>query len=360
HVTRLTSFQNLKYGSLILTSTIVYSKQTKYGDWYDCVDFYEQPAFDHPLLKDHKYEYKIFMQMSSSRYQASDEFGINPFDIWLNGKGCPDNTVPIKRVTKEDLIRINKVTELAYRINDNPGVQVNLSTAPVPEDDDIYYGGGMNAGIFHPAVQKNQYSSSRMSIISAIESISVGWTVNPSLYPDNQTHLFIYTITKDLQCYNTYCPGFIRMSSRVPPDIKLNIYPEIGKSVWAIPLFVYKDVESGDYFFNVGSDNFTVGSWPQKIFTGLADSISTIEWGGEVYSPPGTTPPPMGAGHVPENKPFNDCYDASIRIINEYREFVNDPPGCEKFQTSSSYRVNDVGIAGPALRTIFFGGAYGQ
>ncbi|CAN1777938.1 hypothetical protein LINPERHAP1_LOCUS14238, partial [Linum perenne] len=314
HVTRLTSFQNLKYGSLILTSTIVYSKQTKYGDWYDCVDFYEQPAFDHPLLKDHKYEYKIFMQMSSSRYQASDEFGINPFDIWLNGKGCPDNTVPIKRVTKEDLIRINKVTELAYRINDNPGVQVNLSTAPVPEDDDIYYGGGMNAGIFHPAVQKNQYSSSRMSIISAIESISVGWTVNPSLYPDNQTHLFIYTI----------------------------------------------DVESGDYFFNVGSDNFTVGSWPQKIFTGLADSISTIEWGGEVYSPPGTTPPPMGAGHVPENKPFNDCYDASIRIINEYREFVNDPPGCEKFQTSSSYRVNDVGIAGPALRTIFFGGAYGQ
>ncbi|CAN1189854.1 hypothetical protein LINPERPRIM_LOCUS24727 [Linum perenne] len=68
----------------------------------------------------------------------------------------------------------------------------------------------------------------------------------------------------------------------------------------------------------------------------------------------------MGAGHVPENKPFNDCYDASIRIINEYREFVNDPPGCEKFQTSLSYRVNDVGIAGPALRTIFFGGAYGQ
>ncbi|CAN1777937.1 hypothetical protein LINPERHAP1_LOCUS14238, partial [Linum perenne] len=350
HVTRLTSFQNLKYGSLILTSTIVYSKQTKYGDWYDCVDFYEQPAFDHPLLKDHKYEYK-----SSSRYQASDEFGINPFDIWLNGKGCPDNTVPIKRVTKEDLIRINKVTELAYRINDNPGVQVAVLKLASK-----VFGGGTDAAIFHPTVQNNQYSASRMKFENGPDSISVGWTVNPTLYPDNETHLFVYTATKDLQCYNTYCPGFIRMSSRVPPDIKLNIYPEIGKSVWAIPLFVYKDVESGDYFFNVGSDNFTVGSWPQKIFTGLADSISTIEWGGEVYSPPGTTPPPMGAGHVPENKPFNDCYDASIRIINEYREFVNDPPGCEKFQTSSSYRVNDVGIAGPALRTIFFGGAYGQ
>ncbi|KAL6349587.1 hypothetical protein AAG906_034244 [Vitis piasezkii] len=29
--------------------------QTKYGDIYDCVDFYKQPAFDHPLLKKHNF-----------------------------------------------------------------------------------------------------------------------------------------------------------------------------------------------------------------------------------------------------------------------------------------------------------------
>ena len=29
--------------------------QTKYGDIYDCVDFYKQPAFDHPLLKNHNF-----------------------------------------------------------------------------------------------------------------------------------------------------------------------------------------------------------------------------------------------------------------------------------------------------------------
>ena len=27
--------------------------QTEYGEMYDCVDVYEQPSLDHPLLKDH-------------------------------------------------------------------------------------------------------------------------------------------------------------------------------------------------------------------------------------------------------------------------------------------------------------------
>ncbi|WJZ82238.1 hypothetical protein VitviT2T_002012 [Vitis vinifera] len=29
--------------------------KTKHGDIYDCVDFYKQPAFDHPLLKNHNF-----------------------------------------------------------------------------------------------------------------------------------------------------------------------------------------------------------------------------------------------------------------------------------------------------------------
>lgn len=36
----------------------LFDLQTEYGEVYDCVDFYDQPAFDHPLLKDHKHEYR--------------------------------------------------------------------------------------------------------------------------------------------------------------------------------------------------------------------------------------------------------------------------------------------------------------
>ncbi|RWV97525.1 hypothetical protein GW17_00039683 [Ensete ventricosum] len=36
-----------------LNKPFVKSFQDKYGITYDCVDIYKQPAFDHPLLKNH-------------------------------------------------------------------------------------------------------------------------------------------------------------------------------------------------------------------------------------------------------------------------------------------------------------------
>ncbi|WOL08704.1 hypothetical protein Cni_G17457 [Canna indica] len=36
-----------------LNKPFVTSFKDEYGITYDCVDFYKQPAFDHPLLKNH-------------------------------------------------------------------------------------------------------------------------------------------------------------------------------------------------------------------------------------------------------------------------------------------------------------------
>ncbi|CAN1158118.1 hypothetical protein LINPERHAP2_LOCUS21959, partial [Linum perenne] len=272
----------------------------------------------------------ISMQMSPSIDLMSESDTVL-FDIWLNKKGCPTNTVPIKRVTKEELIQINKITEVAHTTNENPGVQVAVARLASK-----LYGGGTTASIYHPTVQNNQYSSSRLKVENGPDSIAVGWTVsivtpqimhvlidrhnvNPTLYPDNETHLFVYT---------------------------------------AVRLLTNK---TGDWYFNVGSRNFTVGTWPQRIFTGLADSISNIEWGGEVYSPPGTTPPPMGSGHLPGDNIFYDSFCSSIRIVNENLQLDINPDGLELYQSSSTYQVKDVGIYSPhEQRTILYGGVYGQ
>ncbi|CAN0841355.1 hypothetical protein LINGRAHAP2_LOCUS3245, partial [Linum grandiflorum] len=289
-------------------------KQTKYGDWYDCVDFYKQPAFDHPLLKDHKYKY----QMSPSSDQLSDigikPSDIKPSDIWKNEKGCPTNTVPIKRVTKEDLIRLNKVSLLNYHPYQRPGTTVSYFVAVLQTtNQEKYYGGGMKTSIYHPAVQENQYSSSRIKIVNEPDSIAVGWVVNPSLYPDNQTHMFIYTM----------------------------------------------DPASGDWFLNVGKDNFTVGYWPQKIFTALVDSANYVEWGGEVFSPPGTTPPPMGSGKLPGNDRLYDCFGYGVKTVIANQEVDLDPEGCQQYQNSLSYQISDIGVDGHRGRSIYFGGADG-
>ncbi|KAL3741081.1 hypothetical protein ACJRO7_022230 [Eucalyptus globulus] len=34
--------------------------KTIYGETIDCIDMYKQPAFDHPLLKDHKLQVLIY------------------------------------------------------------------------------------------------------------------------------------------------------------------------------------------------------------------------------------------------------------------------------------------------------------
>ncbi|XP_050259836.1 uncharacterized protein LOC126704888 [Quercus robur] len=62
--------------------------QTKYGDTYDCMNY----SYDLPTKSLHP--------------------NLNPSNFWLNGKGCPDGLVPIRRTTKDDLKRAKLATEI--------------------------------------------------------------------------------------------------------------------------------------------------------------------------------------------------------------------------------------------------------
>ena len=51
-------------------------------------------------------------QLKGSRDQQKSSSLFNPSNFWLNGKGCPDGLVPIRRTTKDDLKRIKLATEI--------------------------------------------------------------------------------------------------------------------------------------------------------------------------------------------------------------------------------------------------------
>ncbi|CAN1139551.1 hypothetical protein LINPERPRIM_LOCUS23983 [Linum perenne] len=249
--------------------------------------------------------------MSPYYEKLNEKSGINPSDIWINGKGCPKNSVPIRKVTKEDLIKINMASKLAYSINENPNVEVSFVDGLMTIEKDTYYGGGMASSIYHHAVQSSQYSSSRVKYQNGPDSIAVGWTVNPSLYPDNQTHMFIYTT----------------------------------------------DAANGNWFLEIGNEKLIIGTWPQKIFTSLADSANYIEWGGEVYGPSVDVLPPMGTGYIPDSGDFEqDCYARKISVINKDHIVTQPPASCILYQTSARYGLVDGGIQGDSGRVIFYGG----
>ncbi|CAF1804545.1 unnamed protein product, partial [Brassica napus] len=71
------------------------------GDIIDCVPIHSQPAFDHPLLKNHTIQMRpSFIPESTSMYTKT-----NPTQVWHKNGRCPENTVPIRRTKKEDILR---------------------------------------------------------------------------------------------------------------------------------------------------------------------------------------------------------------------------------------------------------------
>ncbi|XP_047250122.1 uncharacterized protein LOC107876885, partial [Capsicum annuum] len=90
-----------------LNKPAVKTIKTKYGDVYDCIDFYKQSAFDYPLLKDHNFHPKAYLYSLSilPSFCSSDSTTSMSSTIWSKDGGCPSGTVPNKRITKDDLLR---------------------------------------------------------------------------------------------------------------------------------------------------------------------------------------------------------------------------------------------------------------
>ncbi|KAK7276258.1 hypothetical protein RIF29_17396 [Crotalaria pallida] len=89
---------------------------TKFGYIVDCIDINKQPAFDHPLLKNHK------LQRKPSFWKTKSKTGVNlspsKSKARLEKVVCPEGTVPIRRTTKDDLIKSKKLLNSQILAND--------------------------------------------------------------------------------------------------------------------------------------------------------------------------------------------------------------------------------------------------
>ncbi|XP_026452291.1 uncharacterized protein LOC113352719 [Papaver somniferum] len=81
-----------------------------WGDTYDCIDVYKQPALDHPLLKNHKIQMKPISELERDRVETSI--------FRTRVQSCPEGSVPIKRTEKQDFIRATSVSSTIYVSND--------------------------------------------------------------------------------------------------------------------------------------------------------------------------------------------------------------------------------------------------
>jgi len=94
-----------------------------------------------------------------------------------------------------------------------------------------------------------------------------------------------------------------------------------------------QDPQSGNWWLQVGGND--VGYWPSTIFTSLQNSASSVEWGGEVFSPDaGQTSTQMGSGHFP-NEGFAKSSHIKNMLVVDSSNTLRSPGGVNLLATDS-------------------------
>ncbi|KAM3343883.1 hypothetical protein P3S68_025973 [Capsicum galapagoense] len=319
----------------LLNKPAIKTIKGKYGEVYDCVDFYKQLAFDHPLLKNHNFHPEMKPTLHNLQGDDTSSNVNRPFNIELEGRGCPTRTVPIRRITKDDLIRQIHLSQVrdANDSSDDDDIKFSLSygtrneitqgglefaTVQIPDNPtNKLAGAGAILSLHNPQIYEHQFTGGFIKVQNGIDNIQVGWIVNPDLYGDNRTRSYIYLKTGKSACFNTRCPGFVHVNSAIPLDGEL-LSSTYGGPIYDIPMYIARDASNGNWWFRIGSNYTGVGFWPAKIFTKLNGFATSAEYGGVAHSNRGDPDiPSMGGGYLPAGNLTKDGYCRKSIFIND-------------------------------------------
>ncbi|XP_045832804.1 uncharacterized protein LOC123924085 [Trifolium pratense] len=309
----------------LINKARVTSIQTKSGNIVDCVDINKQPAFDHPLLKNQTLQIKSSIKISPTK----SIYG-------LEKVRCPKGTVPIQRITKDDLIRGKSLFNEISQLTDN-GVVTHSAHVYLQYKFSPYYGVTGIGSVYNPKVVNGQSSAGHVFVSGdGMNKIYAGWHVSPKLYNDDKTHLYILWTPDNFKsgCYNLLCSGFIQTDETYhigAPIAKTSTY---GGEMVEMPISIYKDEHDNWVVRLVDRD---IGHFPKAIFSNF-NIAHQVAWGGSTSTPAGVASPPMGSGDRPNDDFIYGAYfrEVGFRAINgvyngppdDFADTYDDGPGC--------------------------------
>ncbi|KAI3895467.1 hypothetical protein MKW92_051422 [Papaver armeniacum] len=298
----------------MLNKPAVKSIQSEDGDVIDCVDIYKQPSLDHPALKNHKIQIKPTITYPETPSTASRAVP----QIWQKSGSCPEGTIPIRRIQKQDLLRASSLDRYGRKspyVFNNPNnntlyditpnntrnfnylnhtgasnnVFVNRSIAVLLTLGYHYIGAKGEINVWNPEVEKpDEYTTAQMWVVNGdhfAETAEAGWMVNPTVYGDTATRFFVYWTADASQktgCFDLMCQGFVQINSEIVLGGKLDPVSSFEGHQYHIPLFMYWDKNTQNWWLEY--DGKQVGYWPAELYGVLKLSAVTVQWGGEVYS----------------------------------------------------------------------------
>ncbi|XP_057440235.1 uncharacterized protein LOC130732141 [Lotus japonicus] len=342
----------------LLNKPAVKTIKSEDGDIIDCIDIYKQPAFDHPVLKNHTIQSIPSFLLESQNSSTKDTFQAetNVFQTWQKSGSCPKGTVPIRRIRREDLLRFDSLDSFGQKprasfMNSTKTLsshfpKLNGSKVVIPENHSAsylvtvgyhYIGAQADINIWNPRVDlPEDFTTAQIWLKTGngpnFESVEAGWVVNPKLFGDRATRFFNYW-TKDSYlstgCFDVTCPGFV-VTGQVALGGAIKPVSSTRGTQYDLTVGMFLDPITKNWWLKV-KNNIVVGYWPAILFDELTQSATIVEWGGQVFSPMVKQTPHtktgMGSGDFANGLFGNACYMRNIRIKDyslklKYPEFV--------------------------------------
>jgi hypothetical protein len=314
------AFEEMKAHALKLydKTEAVHSFMDEGGGVFDCIPIEQQPALrgssgsvltapDLPPMS---------TAPSGPQDQRKDSLLVLPFgpdrkDSHGNVMHCPPGTIPMRRVTLEDMSRFGTLKDFFRKGPRGAGRPPSNPTA-VPAThrwahafQNVNNNGGHSfLSLWDPAIGANQvFSLSQHWYVGGsganLQTAECGWQVYPGLYNDSHPHLFTYWTADDYSatgCYNLTCGAFVQLGSSYAPGMALGPISVSGGAQYVIELAYWHANGRWFLYMNGTTGSNCIGYYNDSQYKGgaLAHNATEIDYGGETV---GTTSfPPMGSG----------------------------------------------------------------
>ncbi|PKI58649.1 hypothetical protein CRG98_020975 [Punica granatum] len=294
------------------------------GDVVDCVDIHKQPAFDHPLLKNHTIQMKpSFLEEGESHLQGL------PAELEEWGVDCPEETVPIIRKTSEngpnvkDYVPSFLVDDVKSSHNKSFSILADFRqgheyAVVQTNGKGTFRGSQAHHNVWNPSTEIGEISVSQIWISAGsgenLNTVEAGWIV---LGSSPVTRFFTYWTSdayKSTGCYNLDCPGFVLANNNFAPGFVFQSISTYGGKQFSVDIQIKQN-----WWLRVYNKN--MGYWPGSIFNSLTGGGSAVTWGGEIYNSQKSghhTATQMGSGHFPRDGYFTkSAYIRNLAFIQD-------------------------------------------
>jgi hypothetical protein len=346
------------------------------GGVFDCIPVEQQPRVPTPP------DLPPVMAAGAQEHVRSDsivEPALRPdrIDHFGNVMYCQPGTIPMRRVTLEELTRFESMQDFFQKGPRGAGrpprasepATVGATHRWAHAYQNVNNGGGHSfLNIWQPNIGANQiFSLSQHWYVggsgAGLQTAECGWQVYPAMYGDARPHLFTYWTADDYThtgCYNLTCSAFVQIGSSFAPGMAVGPISVTGGSQYVFELAYWLTGGRWWLYYNGTQGSNAIGYYPTSLYGNgaLSQHATEIDYGGEVV---GTTSfPPMGSGAFANQGWQHAAYQRTIgywpptggAMINANLTASQAWPSCYTAQVTL--------YAAPWSETLWYGGPGGN